>query len=75
MQNPTMTLADVVKDLRSRGVKTKAQTISDGIASGALPFGTILSVGETGRRHLLIFRSDYIKWITEKIPEQAMVGV
>ena len=70
MSSPTMTLADVVNDLRSRGVKTKAQTISAGIASGAFPFGTILSVGETGRRHILIFRSDYIKWISDKIPNQ-----
>lgn len=62
MEKPVMTLAEVVQDLRSVGMKTNANTISDGIASGIYPFGRILKTGETGRRHIQIFRSDYEQW-------------
>lgn len=62
MQKPVMTLADVIKDLQSIGVKTNAKALSDGIASGHYPFGTILNTGETGRRTIQIFRTDYERW-------------
>lgn len=65
MQKPTMTLADVVKDLRSIGMKTNAKSLSDGITSGHYPFGTILHIGKTGRRHIQIFRTDYERWKAE----------
>lgn len=65
MQKPVMTLADVVKDLRSIGMKTNAKSLSDGIASGHYPFGKILHLGETGRRHIQIFRTDYERWKAE----------
>ena len=60
-----MTLADVVNDLRTVGMKTHAKALSDGIASGHYPFGTILNLGETGRRHIQIFRTDYERWKAE----------
>lgn len=62
MQKPVMTLAEVVKDLQSIGVRANAKVISDGIASGRYPFGTILNIGESGRRHIQIFRTDYERW-------------
>lgn len=65
MQKPIMTLAEVVQDLRSVGVKTTNTVISDGIASGRYPFGTILNLGGTGRRHIQIFRTDYERWKNE----------
>lgn len=67
MPGPRMTLAEVVADMRSRGVRIKVNTLSDGIASGTFPFGSILSVGETGRRSILILRCDYEKWAAEKL--------
>lgn len=67
MPRPTMTLAEVVADMRSRGVKIKESTVSNGIASGAFPFGSVLSTGETGRRSFLILRCDYEKWAAEKL--------
>lgn len=77
MQKPVMTLADVVEDLRSVGMKINAMTLSDGIASGLYPFGKVLHVGETGRRHIQIFRTDYERWKAEvllgtsSLPENA----
>lgn len=68
MPNPRMTLTEVVADMRSRGMRIKPHTLSDGIASGVFPFGSILSVGETGRRSILILRCDYEKWAAEKLP-------
>lgn len=49
-------------------MRIKPHTLSDGIASGVFPFGSILSVGETGRRSILILRCDYEKWAAEKLP-------
>ena len=68
MPRPTMTLADVVADMRTRGMKATNKTVSDGIASGVFPFGTILGTGVTGRRSILIFRCDYEAWAAEKLP-------
>ena len=50
---------------RSIGMKTNAKSLSDGIASGHYPFGTILHVGKTGRRHIRIFRTEYERWKAE----------
>lgn len=65
--SPTMNLEDVARDMRSRGMKIRKSTISDCIASGVFPFGKVLSTGATGRRHILIFRSDYEAWASEKL--------
>lgn len=65
MSKPLMTLADVVKDLQSVGVKINTNSLSEGIASGHYPFGTVLRVGDTGRRSFLIFRTDYERWKNE----------
>lgn len=67
MPKPTMTLAEVVADMRSRGMKIKESTVSDGIASGIFPFGSILGVSPTGRRNFLILRCDYERWAEEKL--------
>lgn len=65
MQKPVMTLAEVVQNLQSIGMKTNAKSLYDSIASGHYPFGTILHLGETGRRHIQIFRTDYERWKAE----------
>lgn len=65
MQKPTMTLSEVVNDLRSVGMKIKENTLSDGIASGVYSFGKILHTGKTGRRSIQILRVDYERWKTE----------
>lgn len=58
-----MTLAEVVADMRRRGMKIKESTVSDGIASGIFPFGSILGISPTGRRNFLILRRDYEDWV------------
>lgn len=62
MLNPTMTLREVYMDLRKHGIRISLNRLSDGIASGLYPFGTLLNTGETGRRTFQIFHTDYSVW-------------
>ena len=62
MKKPIMTLSEVVEDLRGLGMKISTNSLSDGIASGLYPFGKIASTGDTGRRNIRIFRTDYEQW-------------
>lgn len=62
MATPRMTIKEVADDMRRRGMGMAYKTIGDGIASGKLPFGTIINTGETGRRTFLILRRDYEVW-------------
>lgn len=70
MQNsPRMTVADVMKDMRSRGLPMNPKTISECLKTGALPFGHVLNVGDSGRTTFLIFRKDYEAWADEYLSE------
>lgn len=62
MEKPTMTLREVYYDLRKYGFRTSLQSLSDGIVSGLYPFGSVLNVGETGKRTFQILRVDYENW-------------
>lgn len=62
MSKPTMTLREVYEDLRKHNFKISLSRLSDGIASGLYPFGSVLQVGETKRRTFQILRLDYEKW-------------
>lgn len=64
----TMTLKDVYEEMRSAGIRCSMKVISDGIATGAYPFGRVVSTGETGRRTVEIFRVDFEAWLATKIP-------
>ena len=67
MAKPKMTLNEVCSDMRHWGFGTSQKTLADGIASGIFPFGRVLSVSESGVRHILILRKDYEKWKEEMI--------
>ncbi len=58
-----MTILEVCEDLRRRGSGMTQRTVSNGIVSGALPFGKLIATGGTGRRTFLILRRDYEAWI------------
>ena len=62
MQKPTMTIREVYDDLRKYGFKISLNRLSDGIVSGLYPFGSVLNVGETGKRTFQILRVDYENW-------------
>lgn len=62
MLKPTMTIKEVYDDLREHGFKTSFRRLSDGIASGLYPFGSVLNIGETGKRTFQILRVDYENW-------------
>lgn len=66
----TMTLMEVYAEMRAAGIPCSPTTISAGIASGAYPFGRVVSTGETGRRTLEIFRVDFEAWLLSKMPRQ-----
>ena len=64
----TMSLRDVYYEMRKAGIRCSMKVISDGIATGAYPFGRVVNTGETGRRTLEIFRVDFESWLQTKIP-------
>ena len=51
--------------MRTHGMSINNQTLSDGIAAGAFKFGTVISVGPTGKRNIVIMRRDYERWSEE----------
>ena len=69
-QKLTMTLSEVYREMRDAGIRSSPKCISAGIASGAYPFGRVVSEGETGRRTLEIFRVDFENWLRSKMPAQ-----
>ena len=69
MAKLTMTVHEVVQAMRQVGIQCTPRIVSDGIASGMYPFGTVVGVGETGRRTLQIFRVDFEAWIESKTPK------
>ena len=69
MEKLTMTVFDVYYAMRAAGIRTSPQRISAGIASGAYPFGRVVSVGETGRKTLEIYRVDFLNWLETKKPK------
>ena len=62
----TMTLQQVYEAMRAAGIKTSKQVISNGIATGAYPFGRVVSIGQTGRRTIEIYRVDFDSWLKSK---------
>ena len=68
MQKLTMTVTEVYYAMREAGIRSSPKTISAGIASGAYPFGRVVSQGETGRRTLEIFKVDFDAWLKSKTP-------
>lgn len=67
MAGPRMTIKEVADDMRARGMGMTYKTITDNIASGVFPFGTVLNTGETGRRTFLILRRDYEAWADKSL--------
>lgn len=59
---PRMTIQEVCRDMRERGMPISPKSLSDGIQVGAFPFGKVLSVSGTGIRNILILRKDYEAW-------------
>lgn len=67
MAKPRMTINDVCRDMRSRGMGLTHKTVTDGIASGLFPFGRLLTTNPSGRRTFLILRKDYEAWADENL--------
>ena len=57
-----LTLREVSRDLSQSGLTISSANLANGIASGIYPFGTVLNIGETGRRTFQILRVDYENW-------------
>lgn len=65
MASPRMTVEDVSKDLRARGMPMSKDMVCRSIRSGVFPFAKIINVGKTGRATFLILRKDYEAWAGE----------
>lgn len=72
MQKLTMTLMEVYEAMRSAGIRCSPKMISAGIASGAYPFGRVVSIGDSGRRRIEIYRTDFTAWLQSKTPTEQM---
>ena len=72
MQKLTMTLMEVYNAMRGAGIRCSPKMISAGIASGAYPFGRVVSVGDSGRRRIEIYRTDFAAWLRSKTPSEEM---
>lgn len=66
MAKLTMTVCEVMTEMRKAGIHCNQNTISEGIAMGAYPFGRVSNIGPTGRRTLEIFRVDFEAWLDSK---------
>lgn len=67
----TMSLSDVVRELRRYGMHTSPTRVGDAIANGHYTFGRLVSTGPTGRREFEIFQTDFDRWLQERIPQQS----
>lgn len=62
-----ITMMEIMADMRSCGYSISQKRLSDGMAAGVFPFGTLVSTGETGRRTFQILRRDYESWKNENM--------
>ncbi len=62
-----MTLAQVMQDMRRRGLPISQNSLSTGIQNGTFPFAKVVSVGETGRRTFFILSTNYHAWAAENL--------
>lgn len=70
MASPRMTVEDVSKDLRARGMPMSKGMVCRSIKAGVFPFASIINVGKTGRNTFLILRKDYENWADQYIPKE-----
>lgn len=66
MPKVTMTVREVLIEMRKVGIPCSERSVSNGIAMGVYPFGRVSNVGPTGRRTLEIFRVDFYAWLESK---------
>lgn len=72
MAKLTMTIAEVMDEMRKAGIHCSQRSVSSGIAMGAYPFGRVTNVGPTGRKTLEIFRVDFFAWLESKAQPRAV---
>lgn len=70
MAKLTMTCREAYYEMRKAGIRSSPERISAGIASGYYPFGTVVNVGETGRRTIEIYAVDFYAWLESKQPKE-----
>lgn len=66
MNGPRMSVNEVIKDMREKGMSISPKSFNSGVDAGVFPFAKFLGVSElTGRRAYLIMRKDYEQWSKE----------
>lgn len=66
MKKPTMSVNEVMSDMRSLGMSMSSKKFNQAIDAGCFPFVKVLGSSEaTGRKTVLIMRKDYEDWVEE----------
>lgn len=58
-----MTLREIQLQMRELGERHGQDYIASAIASGQYDFGKIGNIGKTGRREVIVYQSDFDKWV------------
>lgn len=66
---PTMTLNEVLSEMRAAGIPCSCTSVADAIEHGIYPFGRVKSYGKCGNRRFEIFTVDFRKWLKGRTEE------
>lgn len=66
MQKLTLSVQQACAICKAAGFRIGYLQMTDGIVSGAYPFGRVVRTGSTGRNTYEIFRVDLVNWLRQK---------
>lgn len=67
MDKISMTVNDVLADMRRHGLRMSPKKFNLMVDAGLLPFVKVLSTSPAGRRTQVIFRRDYETWRNQQL--------
>lgn len=70
MDKLTMTVNEVIGDMRKNGIGMSPKKFNLLVDCGELPFVKVLAVGTTGKRTQVIMRQGYKNWLKSVLEEQ-----
>ena len=70
MDKLTMTVNEVLGDMRRNGIGMSPKKFNFLVDTGELPFVKVMATGVTGRRTQVIMRQGYKNWLKSVLEEQ-----
>ena len=70
MDKLTMTVNEVLGDMRKTGIRMSPKKFNYMTDEGMLPFVKVIATGTTGRRTQVIMRQGYKNWLKSILEEQ-----